>query len=333
MLSMIIGLTGRNGSGKGEVANVLKASGFIYFSLSDVIREELKSHGKAITRDNLMAMGTRLRQRGGPSVLADMVMKKVDPEKNYVIDSIRNPSEVQSLRRRTDFILLNVSADQMTRFERIKKRARENDPANYEDFLRIEKKEEGSEDPNSQQMLGTIEMSDVELENNESLEFLAERVKDLVRDFSQKETRPGWDEYFMGIAKVAALRSNCIKRKVAAVIIKDKRIISTGYNGTPRGIKNCNEGGCPRCNAFGNSGENLGECLCSHAEENSIVQAAYHGVGISGATLYTTFSPCLMCTKMIINSGIKEVVFNNTYPMSDLSLKLLADAYIKVRKI
>ncbi|MDO8643804.1 MAG: dCMP deaminase family protein [bacterium] len=137
----------------------------------------------------------------------------------------------------------------------------------------------------------------------------------------------------MGIAKVAALRSNCIKRKVAAVIVKDKRLIATGYNGTPRGLKNCNEGGCPRCNSFGVSGANLEDCLCSHAEENAIVQSAYHGVGIHGATLYTTFSPCLMCTKMIINSGIREVVFHSNYPMGELPLKLMAEAYLQVRKI
>ncbi|MBI2340037.1 MAG: dCMP deaminase family protein [Deltaproteobacteria bacterium] len=158
-------------------------------------------------------------------------------------------------------------------------------------------------------------------------------MRGLLRDLGKKNSRPGWDEYFMGIAKVAALRSNCLKRKVAAVIVKDKRIIATGYNGTPRGVKNCSDGGCPRCNAFGASGADLGECLCSHAEENAIVQSAYHGVGIKEATLYTTFSPCLMCTKMILNSGIKEVVYNAAYPMSEVSLKLLAEAYIKVRLV
>ena len=137
----------------------------------------------------------------------------------------------------------------------------------------------------------------------------------------------------MGIAKVVALRSNCIKRKVAAVIVKDKRIISTGYNGTPRGVKNCNEGGCPRCNSFSQQGANLDECLCSHAEENAITQAAYHGVSIKDSTIYSTFSPCLMCTKMIINSGIKEVVYSHDYSMNDVSLRLLGEACVKVRKL
>ena len=150
---------------------------------------------------------------------------------------------------------------------------------------------------------------------------------------AQKKKRPNWDEYFLGIARVVALRSNCVKRKVAAVIVKDKRIISTGYNGTPRGVKNCNEGGCPRCNQMTSPGTKLDECLCSHGEENAITQSAYHGVNIKDATLYTTYSPCLLCTKMIINSGIREVVFNVDYPMGEVSMGLLKEAGIEVRKV
>ena len=124
-----------------------------------------------------------------------------------------------------------------------------------------------------------------------------------------------------------------MKRKVAAVITKDRRIISTGYNGTPRGTPNCNEGGCPRCNGFAEGGTRLDECLCSHGEENAITQAAYHGVNVNGGTLYTTFSPCLTCTKMIINAGLTEVVYNVDYPLGDVSLALLREAGVKVRQV
>lgn len=145
--------------------------------------------------------------------------------------------------------------------------------------------------------------------------------------------RPDWDHYFMAIAEVAASRSNCSRRHVAAVLVRDKRIISTGYNGTPRGIKNCNEGGCPRCNSNVPSGEGLTECLCCHAEENSIVQAAYHGIAVAGATIYTTYSPCLLCSKMIINAGIKEVVYKQRYSIDSTSMRLLAEAGVKVRAL
>ena len=147
------------------------------------------------------------------------------------------------------------------------------------------------------------------------------------------KTRPGWDEYFMNIADVVASRSNCSRRHVAAVIVKDHRIISTGYNGTPRGIKNCYEGGCKRCNSSTPSGEKLDECICCHGEENAIVQAAYHGISVNQGILYTTFSPCLLCAKMIINAGIIEVVYRQRYSLDDTSMKLLNEANVKIRSL
>lgn len=145
--------------------------------------------------------------------------------------------------------------------------------------------------------------------------------------------RPDWDEYFMEIANVVALRSNCSRRHVAAVIVKDKRIISTGYNGTPRGIRNCCEGGCPRCSSDAPSGTGLTECLCSHGEENAIVQAAYHGIAVKDSTLYTTYSPCLLCAKMIINAGIREVVYKERYTIDETARKILIEAGVKIRAL
>ncbi len=145
--------------------------------------------------------------------------------------------------------------------------------------------------------------------------------------------RPDWDNYFMNIAEVAATRSSCCRRQVAAVIVRDKQIISTGYNGTPTGVKNCDEGGCPRCNSNAPSGSALGECLCSHAEENAIVQAARHGIAVEGAKLYTTFSPCLLCAKMIVNSGINEVIYRSKYSMDQTSTKLLEEVGVTVRPL
>lgn len=159
-----------------------------------------------------------------------------------------------------------------------------------------------------------------------------ERLSHLVRRKLSGPPRPSWDEYFMRIAQVASMRSNCIKRKVGAVVVKDRRIVSTGYNGTPRGTRNCNEGGCPRCSALAASGTRLDECLCSHAEENAITQAAYHGTSVKDGCLYSTFSPCLMCAKMIINSGITEVVFDVEYPLNDSTFRLFEEAGVRIRE-
>lgn len=145
--------------------------------------------------------------------------------------------------------------------------------------------------------------------------------------------RPGWDAYFMDIAHVVKTRSNCSRRQVAAVIVKDRRIISTGYNGTPRGVRNCCDGGCARCASDAPSGSGLGECICSHAEENSITQAAYHGISTKDATIYVTLSPCLMCAKMIINAGIREVVYDEEYSVTGQTKAVLAEAGVKLRRL
>ncbi|MEI6971628.1 MAG: dCMP deaminase family protein [bacterium] len=147
-----------------------------------------------------------------------------------------------------------------------------------------------------------------------------------------KLKRPDWHTYFMNIARVVATRSNCLRRQVAAVIVKDTRIISTGYNGTPRGVRNCCDGGCPRCAGDSPSGADLGECICSHAEENAIVQAACHGISVEGAALYCMASPCLICAKMIINAGISEVVYEDDYQFSRQTRALFAQAGVKCRK-
>jgi dCMP deaminase len=144
--------------------------------------------------------------------------------------------------------------------------------------------------------------------------------------------RPDWDTYFMDIAHVVARRGNCVRRQVAAVLVQDRRIVSTGYNGTPHGIRNCIEGGCPRCASDAPSGSGLGECICSHAEENAIAQAAYHGIAVRGATLYCTLSPCLLCAKMIINAGIVEVVYEDEYQFGPQTRALFREAGVRCRR-
>jgi dCMP deaminase len=330
---MVIGLTGRNAAGKGEVARYLESRGFEYHSLSDELRAEIRRRSQEISRDRLIAVGNELRAAYGAGVLAERVLQRLGSERNYVVDSIRNPAEVEVLRRRKDFTLLAVEADQALRFERSRRRSREGAPPTLEQFVLEEARELESADPTTQQLVATRRLADRTLVNDGSIEELHRHLDQLLPALMSSFVRPDWDEYFMSIARVVASRSNCIKRKVAAIIVKDKRVISTGYNGTPRGARNCNEGGCPRCNSMAPSGTALEECLCSHGEENAITQAAYHGTSLKGATLYTTFAPCLLCTKMIINSGIGEVVYNQEYPLNETSLSLLGACGVKLRKL
>ena len=330
---MLIGLTGRNAAGKGEVAKYLQTKSFYYYSLSDAIRDELRARKLEVSRESLIQVGNELRQRFGPSILADRIVELTRPDRNYIIDSIRNPAEVATLRKACrEFKLIRVDAPLQTRFERTVARRRENDPITFEAFVALETRE-ASGDPMSQNLDEVEKLADEILVNDSSLEELRPKIDVMVSRLLTTTQRPGWDQYFMDIARVVASRSNCMKRKVAAVIVLDKRIISTGYSGTPRGTKNCNEGGCPRCNNLATSGTGLDECLCSHGEENAIVQASYHGVSLKDATIYSTFAPCLMCAKMIINSGIREVVYNLDYPLNDSAFRLFNQARVNVRQL
>ncbi len=329
---MIIGLTGRNGSGKGVVADFLQAKGFGFWSLSDVIRQEITRRGQDITRPRLIRVGRELRSRYGNDHLAQEILSKLAADRNYVVDSFRHPSEVRAFSRQPDFYLVAIEAEAEIRHRRVRDRGRESDPVSLEQFLDLERQELTSPDAQGQQLLATGQLANVSFANNGTKEDLQQKVADWLLQTAPKMTRPHWDPYFMRLAQVVALRSNCIKRKVGAIIVRDLRVISTGYNGTPRGTRNCFEGGCPRCAGLADSGTQLGDCLCSHAEENAITQAAYHGVSVNGGVLYTTYSPCLTCSKMIINSGVVEVVYNLEYPLSGRSFRLLREASVVCRQ-
>ena len=144
--------------------------------------------------------------------------------------------------------------------------------------------------------------------------------------------RPSLDEYFLEIAFVVGKRATCLRNNVGAVIVRDKRILSTGYNGAPSGMEHCLDIGCIRDLENIPSGTRHEKCRAVHAEQNAIIQAAIHGVSIAGATIYCTHQPCILCTKMIINSNIKRVVYAALYPDTD-SLKFFSDAGVKVEYI
>lgn len=145
--------------------------------------------------------------------------------------------------------------------------------------------------------------------------------------------RPEWDEYFLKLARVVKERSNCLRGAVGVVVVKDRHIIATGYNGTPAGVKNCFEGGCERClhreKNILSENERKDLCLCLHAEQNSLLQAAYHGIPTKGATMYATTAPCLQCAKAIINAGIVKVIYEENH-QDDLGIELMSSVGIKV---
>lgn len=148
----------------------------------------------------------------------------------------------------------------------------------------------------------------------------------------KQDGRPSWDEYFLEIAHIVSKRSTCLRRKVGALIVKQRRILATGYNGTPSGIKHCAQVGCLRANLKIPSGQRHELCRGLHAEQNVLLQAALYGVSLKGSTLYITNQPCIICAKMIINAGIEEVVVAGSYP-DKMAREFLNEAGIKIRRI
>lgn len=138
-------------------------------------------------------------------------------------------------------------------------------------------------------------------------------------------SRPTWDEYFLQLARQAATRSTCLRRQVGAVLVRDRRALATGYNGAPRGVAHCLEVGCLREELGIPSGERQELCRAIHAEQNALIQAAVHGVAVEGATLYCTHQPCVLCAKMLINAGVREIRYVEGYP-DEFARRLLDEA-------
>ena len=148
----------------------------------------------------------------------------------------------------------------------------------------------------------------------------------------KKSKRPTWDEYFLSIALLVSKRSTCLRRKVGAVLVKDKRILATGYNGAPSNITHCEKTGCLRDKLKIPSGERHELCRGLHSEQNALLQAALHGITVEGAKIYATTQPCIICAKMLINAGIKEVIIAGRYP-DKMARDFLKEAKVKVRVI
>jgi len=144
--------------------------------------------------------------------------------------------------------------------------------------------------------------------------------------------RPDWDTYFMNISRMVSSRATCLRRKVGTLLVKERRILATGYNGTPSGITHCQETGCLRESMSIPSGQRHELCRGLHAEQNALLQAALHGVSVQGSTLYCTNQPCVICAKMLINAGIKEIVIEDDYT-DELAVEMLKEAKIKIRKL
>ncbi|KAK2762821.1 Deoxycytidine monophosphate (dCMP) deaminase [Arachnomyces sp. PD_36] len=248
----------------------------------------------------------------------------------WITTDLWDASTLDQLLLRPFFLLVSVDAPVSLRWKRFSDRCRRRqlDPPDLEKFVLW----------NDQHLyhreIGRASLTDraqVRLFNSlSSLEEL-HKALDILDISNEQRLRPGWDQYFMQLASLAAQRSNCMKRRVGCVLVREGRVISTGYNGTPRNTKNCNEGGCARCNGGQGGGAALSTCLCIHAEENALLEAGRERIR-EGATLYCNTCPCLTCSVKIAQMGLSEVVYSQSYNMDNQTAAILKEAGVGLRQ-
>ncbi len=332
---MIIGVTGSYGSGKDTAVEFFRQQGFLHFSLSDIIREELLKEGQGLTRENQISKGNQMRKELGNGILARRVIEKLGNSKNYVITSIRNVHETDELKKAAeDFFLINLDAEPLLRFQRTQQRHSSTiDPKSFEQFLENEKKESVSEDGTGQELKRCAEVANVTITNNGSIEEFYKKLGEQLEAFREKIVyqRPGWDAYFIGIMDEVGKRGTCDRGRTASIIVKDKRILTTGYAGSPVGLKHCDEIGHLMVDVIDENGTVSKHCVrTAHAEQNAIIQAARFGISIDGATIYAKMEPCHTCAKMIVNAGIKRVVCKKKYHAGKLTRELFGEARVEL---
>lgn len=248
----------------------------------------------------------------------------------WVTTDIWDDKVVDALLRRPFFLLVSVDAPVSVRWKRFADRCAINQltPPTLEDF--VLRNDEHLFAPGTG-LSALFQRAQLKLLNStSSIASLRDAVRSLDLT-NEARLRPSWDQYFMQLAALAAQRSNCMKRRVGCVVVREKRVVSTGYNGTPRGMTNCSEGGCPRCNNAAKGGTGLNTCLCLHAEENALLEAGRDRIGGS-ATLYCDTCPCLTCSVKITQVGISEVVYNQGYMVDTLTAKIFAESGVKLRQ-
>ncbi|EKD12916.1 uncharacterized protein L3040_005774 [Drepanopeziza brunnea f. sp. 'multigermtubi'] len=344
---MLIGLCGGICSGKQTIADYLtKHHAFTQLHLQleplnelsglNIVKQDEHEKGKKTRPAYANVSGTststpKERTFDTADDLLDFVTKNW--QSLWVITDIQSEEILDQLDRRPFFILVSVDAPVHVRWKRLKDRmqskgASPQDIPSLEDFV-LDSDEQlyNSQDG----LLPLICRATIKLLNTSSdIAHFYARLSG-VNLLNNDRLRPNWDLYFMQLASLGAQRSNCMKRRVGCVIVEDRRVISTGYNGTPKGLKNCADGGCPRCNEGQGSGVGLGTCLCLHAEENALLEAG-RGRIREGTILYCDTCPCLTCSIKIAQVGISEVVYSQGYCMDGDTADVFRQAGVRLRQ-
>ncbi|ORX91852.1 deoxycytidylate deaminase [Basidiobolus meristosporus CBS 931.73] len=320
---MFIGLTGTLCSGKHTIARYLiEAHQFQYITLTTDPRAK---EFNALTFDSAKE-------------IQEFTTKNW--RSNYVICHISTANELNLYRKRPFFLLVAVDAPLIVRYNRWLSRnsLENNNPAMLANFvfesdaLMYHSKKSYDSDMTIP-VYKQAKLAELSILNPfDNVEELHKHLDSL--DITNPDRlRPSWDTYFMLLSELAARRANCMKRRVGCILVKNNRVISTGYNGKPRNLKNCNDGGCERCNEGAKCGVDLGTCLCLHAEENALLEAGRERLeGPGHAILYCNTCPCLGCAKKIVQVGVQEVVYSQAYGMDEKTAEMFCEAGIQLRQ-
>ena len=336
---MILGITGTLAAGKGTIVDYFKTKGFLHYSVSDFIKEIVLKRNLPMNRDSMVLIGNELREKNSPSFIVDELYSRAkNSGKNCIIESLRTPGEIYSLKEKDEFYLIAVDAPVKLRYERAIERQSEKDFVSLETFIENEKREFENTDPNKQNLKKCMELANFKIINDGNIEELESKLKDILdkinvekNKVSKREDYISWDEYFMGVALLSAKRSKDPSTQVGACIVdEDKKIVGTGYNGTPTGIPDEEF-------PWAREGDYLQTkypYVC-HAELNAILTSTRRN--LKACTLYVALCPGNEFAKAIIQSGIKKVIYlSDKYANLDIfiaSRKLFELANVELKKL
>ncbi|KAK2615395.1 hypothetical protein N8I77_002154 [Diaporthe amygdali] len=352
---MLIGICGSICSGKSTVARYLvDHHGFKHVSVESSAAKSLHEQGTASLEAETNVSNTHQKRPSRTALVfatSDELLEYITQRwrERWVTTDVMSKETLDAYSRRPFFLLISVDAPLLVRWQRYQKRRQE--PSTTEAPPEATTRPPDSQQAHSAESLEDfVTLSDAQLyhpETGQATHISSAPVRLLNTSsslahlyvnlgkldlLSTERLRPGWDNYFMTLASLAARRSNCMKRRVGCVVVShNRRVISTGYNGTPRGIRNCGEGGCPRCNQGLGSGHGLATCLCIHAEENALLEAGRDRLR-EGAVLYCDTCPCLTCSIKIAQVGISEVVYAYGYSMDTDTAAVFREAGVKLRQ-